>query len=458
MVKSKLNGSLPIRIALGRDRLDVSVLKKGPGAKALTEKSALIAEYLRDRISLQYIPTVRTAKSSHEVVDRMLENELQAVEADPAYTAALDQIARLQEPVLKRISASIKSTLVQFLPAIRDVDVRIASQARIEALRRSSEIIVDDGTPTQLRHKGDGVQSLAALALKRHSSDSGPRARHAIIAVEEPESHLHPNAVHGLREVLRELAQKQQIVITTHCPLFVDRSSISANILVNDSKARSAKNIGEIRQILGVRASDNLRHAELVVIVAGSEDQMVMESLLRVSSPKLTDALNEGMIAFETLGGASNLVYKVGLIQAALCACHCFLDDDKAGRTAFDKARRQGLLTDADVTFSICAGMQESEIEDLLDPAIYESVILHKYRVSLQSSKFHTSKKWSDRMSETFRNQGKPWDDRIEADVKRCVAEATASNPAQALNPHKRSAFDALATVLVTRLDEVKQF
>jgi predicted ATP-dependent endonuclease of OLD family len=111
-----------------------------------------------------------------------------------------------------------ESTLTQFLPAIKGVKVSVASEARARALR-SSEIYVNDGTETKLEFKWDGVQSLAAIALMRHASQKGAGSKHVIVAVEEPESHLHPSAIHGLKSVLQELAKEQQIVITSHPPI-----------------------------------------------------------------------------------------------------------------------------------------------------------------------------------------------------------------------------------------------
>ena len=61
--------------------------------------------------------------------------------------------------------------------------------------------------------------------------------------------------------------------MTTHCPLFVDRTSIKSNILVHKNKAVPAKDVRQIRDILGVRASDNLQNAELVLLVEGEEDR-----------------------------------------------------------------------------------------------------------------------------------------------------------------------------------------
>jgi putative ATP-dependent endonuclease of OLD family len=98
---------------------------------------------------------------------------------------------------------------------------------------------------------------LAALALMRHASEIGGKGKSFVIAIEEPESHLHPSAIHVLRKVINELAQKYQVVITTHSPLFVDRSNIRSNILVKDNRAVPAKSVDQIRSILGVRASDS---------------------------------------------------------------------------------------------------------------------------------------------------------------------------------------------------------
>ena len=179
-------------------------------------------------------------------------------------------IKKVQEPLLASLSMSIKETLVKFLPAIVDVSFDVTPERRLSALRRSAKMIIDDGTPTSLEYKGDGVQSLAALALMRHGSESGSTGKNFIIAVEEPESHLHPYAMHELKKVLQELAERHQIVCTIHSPIFVDRSNVTSNIIVQNGRAKAAKSIEEIRNILGVKASDNLRHAELVLIVEGA--------------------------------------------------------------------------------------------------------------------------------------------------------------------------------------------
>lgn len=452
-IKSNLNGTLPLRIALGPRSVNVTVSKKGRGAKTLSEKSDRIAAFVAKHLDFDYIPAVRTAASAERIVDALVERELQVIESDPEYAAALNRITELQQPILNRLSSSIQQTLVQFLPDIVEVKVQISEAGRSRALRRSTDIIVDDGTPTGLRYKGDGVQSLAALGIMRHASDHRARKKNLIIAIEEPESHLHPSAIHSLKDVIEELAAKHQIVITTHCPLFVDRAKIKSNIIVENRKAQPAKSVEEIREILGVRASDNLRHAELVLLVEGEDDRITLGGLLPKASSLLKSALKNGTLAIDTLGGGSNLSYKIGLLRDALCLCHCFLDNDPAGRDAFEKAQQNGLITLSGVNFTICQGMTESEMEDLFKASVYESVIQTSYGVTLNVPHFRTSQKWSVRMKTTFERQGKPWTNRIEAEVKENVANAIAvSQLEDALSPDKRNAFDALVGALEQRL------
>ena len=378
-VRSNLNGTLPIQLSLGTSEPGFKVVKKGPGGTALSSKVGAIAKFISKRINVNYIPAIRTSEAAEDIVSRMVDRALSEVEADPAYVEALAAVSRLQQPVLDKISEGIKITLGEFLPKVRDVRVSIPSEARYRALRRECEIIVDDGTPTPLVRKGDGVQSLAALSLMRHVPASSFSGKDLILAIEEPESHLHPSAIHQLKEVLIEIARSNQVIMTTHCPLFVDRTSVKSNIIVHNRKAVPAKNVAELRSVLGVRASDNLQHAELVLIVEGEEDRRSLRPILSAASKVLAAALASGSLGIESLQGGSNLSYKLSHVREALCIAHSYLDNDKCGNDAVIKAHRDGLLELVDVTLTVCQGAKESEFEDVIDEALYAPMLLRTY-------------------------------------------------------------------------------
>jgi hypothetical protein len=452
-IGSKLNGTLPLRVALAQSKAPkITVHKKGPGGKVLSSKANKIADFVAARIDLEYIPAVRTAASAQQVVDSMVARELSTLEAQPEYLAALEKIAEIQRPVLDDLSKSIRDTLVQFLPAVESVEVRAPTARRAEALRRC-EIYVDDGSMTELRYKGDGVQSLAALALMRHASTRASSGKSVVVAIEEPESHLHPKAIHELRAVVDQLAAKNQVVLTTHCPLFVSRRHVDSNILVNNGHARPANSIDEIREILGVRAADNLLHAELVLIVEGEDDRIALTALLAHHSVALAGALAANRLAVDTLGGASNLAYKVGLLRDALCECHVFLDADGAAQQAYERAREARLITDADINMSTCQGMREAEFEDLLAEDLLAKVLADTYRIATVSvPKAVKAKKWSERMASVFVTNGKPWSDRTCSELKLAVAHAVRASPSTALSQHRTSVFEALVKALEGRL------
>jgi predicted ATP-dependent endonuclease of OLD family len=454
-VGSSLNGTLPIQITWDKDRPILKIRKKGRGAAALTKKVPQIAQFISGKLDYVYIPAVRTAKSAQTVVEDILSDELEIVEEKEEFKKALQEIARIQQPVLDQISKSIGTTLREFLPNVKEVRVIISEEERYKALRHSCQITINDGTPTRIQQKGDGVQSLAALSLMKHASERSASGKNLILAIEEPESHLHPKAIHQLKQVISDISTRSQVILTTHCPTFVDRLNLQSNIVVSDNKAIPARNIEIIRDILGVKASDNLRHAELVLVVEGEDDKIALNSMLACASQQIKIAVTQGMVAIDSLLGGSNLSYKLTQLRDAICNYHCFLDDDDCGRKSYQKAEQDNLLTQADINFTVCDGMSEAEIEDLYDSSKYADMIKNGYGVLLDTPKFHSSKKWSVRMEEVFRQQGKLWNDSVKKQIKEKIAEIASLDPTAILNTHKRSSFDSLVLALENKLEKL---
>ncbi len=450
-VRSNLNGTLPIRISIGQNsQIEFEVRKRGPGSKTLSDKKDLIANFISQRIQHEHIPAVRQAETANRVVEDILEREVRILNRDPDYQAAIRRIEELQQPVLTAISASVRDTLKVFLPNVKDVQVHPAQEARFRAFSRSCEIIVDDGSPTPLSSKGDGVQSLAALSLLRHASQRSAAGKQLILALEEPESHLHPSAIHELRKVLTDISGVNQVIITTHCPLFVDRYDVGANILVTENHASCATSVSQIRSAMGVRVSDNLIAAEILLLVEGEEDRTCMRALLSQNSLRLATALQSGVLAIDTLGGGTNLTYKLTQSREAMCNTHCLMDHDVSGKLGVKRATEAGLLDTRDLTYTSALGMNESEFEDLLDPNFFIPILVDEFGVPAHNPRYTaTNKKWSDRIREVFISSGKPWD---EMAVKAKVAGAVAGNPASALLEARRSVFDALVQALEQKL------
>lgn len=453
-IRSALNGNLPIEIKFGKSNTpEIRVPKRGRGGTTLSSKSGKIARYIAEHIDFNYIPAVRTEDEALSVVQDMLSAELATLEKNPDYISAVQKIADLQEPVLSRVSQSIKLSLQQFLPNIKDVTVRVPSAARHVALRSQCKIEIDDGSRTLLEYKGDGVKSLAALSLLKDKMKSTGAS---IIAIEEPESHLHPGAMHSLRDVIESLTSDNQVVLTTHCPLFVDRGSVNRNIVIDSNSAKPARDISAVRKLLGVKASDNLVNASHVLVVEGEEDVVALMSLLPFLSSTIGKAIKNRHMVIEPIGGAGNLSYKLTLLSNALCVSHVFLDGDEAGKRAYQRAEDDGLIKLSEATFVNCRGFPQAELEDCFDRSCYESAVLLEFGVDLSDTAFRGSGKWSNRAQSCFLKQGKIWGSKVESQLKALVASIVSKHPEQALDAHKRNSIDALITALETKLDPTK--
>jgi putative ATP-dependent endonuclease of OLD family len=453
-VKSNLNGELPIEITLGKRAPGFKVPKKGPGGKALSGKAEEIGRFVAQRLSVEHIPAVRTAEGAFRVVREIAERELLTVDVRDRLNQAVQDVEQMQAPVLEALSADLQSTLSEFLEDVTSVRVSFSHARLNESVRRSIEVVVDDGTPTSLARKGDGVQSLAALSLMRHAWERSSEGRHLVLAIEEPESHLHPSAIQRLRVVLDELSTKHQVIMTTHCPLFVDRHTVGNNVLVVDNTAKPATDVAQIREILGVRASDNLTHAELVLLVEGEADRRSVSAILGHLSPTIRSALEQGVLAIQPLFGASNLSYELDRMRNAICDVHVLVDDDDAGRVAADQALKARDITDADLHLTTCKGKANAEFEDLIDPSCYEHALHGEFGpgLSTRASTFRSNRRWAERMESLFRGAGKRWDDRTKVKVKELVADSVTLSPGAAIGQHQRGVIDALAASLEAKL------
>lgn len=440
-----LNSNLPVRVSINDDDISITIPKRGTPAFGNDENRQRAVEFVCGKIDFNYIPAVRTETDTLRVVEALIEKELSSLETLPEYIAATEHIERLQKSVLDRISSRIVGPLQTFMPSVRDFQIHIQREQRRIALRRNIEVYIDDGTLTPIQLKGDGIKSLTALAILNISEQTD---KVSLIAIEEPESHLHPEAARQLYKTISELSMNHQVILTTHSPLFVNRIDVKSNVIVDGGKATLVKKVKEIRDVLGTIVSDNLINAENILLVEGEDDKVALEKLLPRMSLHVKKAIQNGTLIIDYLGGAGNLSYKLSWYRNLQCKYHVLLDNDDAGRQAGLDAEDQGLLTISDVTYTVCNGSPNAELEDCYNKQAYQSVVLEKFGVDLNVSAFRGNNKWSERIESCFRSQGKPWGDRIKNRVKIEVANGISADPDVTLNPHKRSSIDALVCAM----------
>ena len=303
-----------------------------------------------------------------------------------------------------------------------------------------------------LETKGDGIISLVTIGLIRQSTRISSQGKSLILAIEEPESHLHPQAMHQLNDVIKEISNDHQVIITTHNQAFVERNNIEANIIIQNQRPHVAQNTGEIRDSLGVRIGDNLVNCEVVLIVEGPEDEKVLKHFICAKSSKLKSAFGDNRININILHGAGGLSYKIDEVNRSLCRWHCFLDSDYAGNESYKKAVSNGMLKPKQVTFTSSKGTP-TELEDWFLMDVYRDYIENAYGKILESEHFTKHKgNWSSRLETAFIKTGKLWDDNIESTIKNDIADLSIKHPDPIKNKCK-PILDSLVLCLEKLLD-----
>lgn len=294
------NEIIPIEVKFAKDNVaKIEVPKRG--SPAYKNKSKQITEFISKRISFNYIQAVRTEEMAISAVQEVVSGELRLLQRNEEYVKAQKKVNDMQQQVFNNIAKQLLEPLKIFLPNLNDISiVGNYDMYGTRYLRRDFDVIIDDGLATSITNKGDGIKSLVALAILKDRRNQGGVS---IIAIEEPESHLHSGAIHSLVDVINKMSDNSQVIITTHNPLFVQRNSLSANIIVDNGTARPAKNIGEIRKILGVLPSDNLKNSRYVLVVEGEDDKIALTKILSNYSDKIAESLRSNQFIINSLGG-----------------------------------------------------------------------------------------------------------------------------------------------------------
>lgn len=455
--KINLTTNLKAKISIGKEQdIKFDFLMNGKGKETLNKKRPEISQFINDKLLLQYIPAIRTSELAINIVENLLERELSTLESNPEFKEVVKIITKLQQPIIKKIAKSLKESISGFIPDVKNISIKNRENVG-RLISTSCRVYIDDGIETDLQLKGDGVISLTAISLLQHFSKQGSLDKGLILLLEEPESHLHPKAIHNLKKVLYEISKTNQVIVTTHSPIIIERLQIKQNIIVQNGKATPAKNVNEIRESLGITMADNLSSAYLVLLVEGEEDIILLKPWLEEKSTKIKLAFENATLIIDHLGGATNVGYKTTLYKNNLCNIVAYLDNDECGRKGVNDAESKGILKPNEYVLSFCRGMQNSELEDLIDITAYHQIIIDDYGVDLNIPAFKNNKKqWSDRVKELFKLNGKIWSDKLESEIKYKVAKKSAELKLSSLNLHKLNSIDSLVTTIENILEKQK--
>lgn len=132
------------------------------------------------------------------------------------------------------------------MPEIEDFSVALTEDGRAYPRWR------EKGLPSDFRIKqwmsSDGTRQILGLLALRFASKLPP-----VVCIEEPENFIHPGLLELVADMLRSIARKTQLLVSTHSPYLVDDLSPEDLLIVEKTDGRT--------RLTGVLESEGVRDA-----------------------------------------------------------------------------------------------------------------------------------------------------------------------------------------------------
>ena len=266
-----------------------------------------------------------------EIEQRLREINDLVVAAHTSFEQAINRLGRVQD-VVPMAGGDVVS--IEAVPG-RMFDMLAKAQIHLSA---------STGAKVPVGRHGEGTQSLAVLMLFSAFLEAWPNGA-PVVALEEPEAHLHPSAVRALWDVLGVIAGQK--LISTHSGDFLSEVDIR-------SVRRLAKSAGQIRAFRVPptllsdeetrkfnyhvrRARGELLFARCWLLVEGETEAWIYPAAARALGLNLH---RDGVRVVEYSQSDVALLAKVA--NALGIPWYCIVDDD-SGRPQYEQRVRDNL-------------------------------------------------------------------------------------------------------------------
>lgn len=318
------------------------------------------------------MPSSRSYEASQKLLRSFSRRTLAGLRASLSVRRSLESLRTRAEKDLRKAEQAIRSRLIQYLPELEAISFELKELPELYEIVEVGDIQVNDGRKTSLQTKGDGVQSLFYIGLLQYMSTLKVN-RNLLFGIEEPELHLHPNAQEELLKTLRLISRDYQVIITTHSPVLVSKGIEASNIVISRDKKTGNVDVDDrptlrtIRTTLGVKPPHNLENANLVVLVEGAIDEMVIRKALVLLKPEFRDMLESAELFVQNYRGAPGAVDHLRFMKQQVQRCIALFDRDQAGIAAHTVCLQEQLLEpESLLILPAREGFRETELEDML--------------------------------------------------------------------------------------------
>lgn len=452
------NEEIPLIVRISKQKLSLHVKKQGLGGTTYNKKIHDVAKFIDERIGFMSVPAIRDANQMLNVAQEFAQAHLsESLSQDEEYAELLEKLNNIEDLYLKTLSRSITEQIKGYANNITSVQL-------IPTHRRSTIPLIDhleitDDVVTSSTEKGEGLQSLIAIGLIQEATRHLGNHKAYILAIDEPEAHLHPDAIRIINNTLRQLAQSQQVIVATHSPILVGQTRSHTNILVEDSTAQMRPTLKRIRQCLGIQLSDSLASAPICILVEGITDCTIYRTLLCETSTKIKKGFENSQISIIPTLGVGNLGKAIDTQRQFINQILILLDADIAGKDAAESLEKSHRIDKSEIRLiprEKRHPASEVELEDIIQPNFIASALNEKFGNSFKADDFENVKtKWSNNFKRAAQTSGIHG---IAIDsAKTAISIAVEKHGITALRTEYRDYIKRLAQTLEGMLDEVNE-
>lgn len=268
---------------------------------------------------------------------------------------------RLAAQLSKAVPERVKTEDLAFVTGIAATE-DLLSDVRLQVMR--------NGVPRNMTQQSDGARALFAIALYDLVSESAN-----IVAIDEPEIHLHPTSQRSLARLLR--SGSNQKIIATHSPDIVGSFSPDHIVVVRSGGQLVQPSEGFLsedeRLIAHWWVKDKLEPltASQVVLVEGAADRIILQRVAEVLDKDL-DRIGASLVE---MGGAGDVGYVLTLFGSTGfdVPISVLIDEDAVGDTAKKFGVPEDALEDSGV-FVCNKDLEDEYVEALGAAATWDAI------------------------------------------------------------------------------------
>lgn len=381
------------------DTHKIKIPVEGKGRNSKAEKIKYIREHFKDQPRANYwLPDDMKISSLFPEVEMFKADY--GLEADTKFkTATVTEIeeyfnlaeARLQifkdeiNVEMKKEAVILRSYMQEYASNLLDIDIspNVLWKDAIKSVDVSFQFTGDDKF-IPMTHKGTGYRRLFMVARFRYLSQKS-KGNNIIYLIEEPETFLHPTAQQDLLNALKELSNENQVITTTHSPIFAGATHIDGVVLCTKTIQSNYENvlIGNERDFLfkiinelGIKPSFNLRDDfEKILFVEGQDDgtfyKLIASNILGCDLAK---------VLILPCGGSSvESFINIEYFKKNGRELYLLLDSDKGLKTRDPKKPilQQQIIDNFNINFGKAYSLKKSNIEYYFHPSALKRYYHH---------------------------------------------------------------------------------